>query len=254
MKILYSPDVFVRLSAITNIVGKREFSGYGFVRIDHETEDGPNFIVYDIELLDVGSTGWTEIPKEKILAMFDRKDAANRKLWFHRHPLGNGQPGPHNWSGTDQHTCTKEPLGAINPNDVGWALATVLTPGGWVGRIDRFKPGGFITTHLPVEVEIDLDIFHTARKLLNEQIEEEQKHTNVLTGKSDVRLRKENSQSLKPAEVFYDCGHKVIYDGKHAFVDWVQNKLNLAKTGVKSRLSRIASDTFANIREVIRKH
>lgn len=65
-----------------------------------------------------------------------------------RHPLGNGNPGPHNWSGTDEKTCTEEPLGSPAAL-TNWAAAIVITPKGWVGRIDSFK-NGHKTLHLPV--------------------------------------------------------------------------------------------------------
>lgn len=66
-----------------------------------------------------------------------------RQQWFSsnrmRHPLGNGKPGPHNWSGTDEHTATQEPLGGV-PGLVPWSVAIVLTSGGWVGRVDFHTP------------------------------------------------------------------------------------------------------------------
>ena len=77
-----------------------------------------------------------------------KRSSSNRMA----HPLGNGIPGPHNWSGTDEHTCTKEPLGG-SPDLIGWSVALVRTPGGWVGRIDNHKTKQ--TRHLEVFPKLD---------------------------------------------------------------------------------------------------
>ena len=173
MKIYFEPEVFLQLQQITEIVGKREYSGYGFVNIEKKDGD-TNFIVYEFVLLDVGNTGWTEFSAEKILPLLNRKDANQMKLWLHRHPVGNGVPGPHNWSATDQNTCTKEPLGCPDPSKVGWALAAVLTPNGWVGRVDYFKEDKVKTAHIPVGVRIKRNNIDEAQKLLDEQLANEQ--------------------------------------------------------------------------------
>jgi hypothetical protein len=65
-----------------------------------------------------------------------------------RHSLGNGIPGPQNWSARDELTIQTEPLGAP-PEAVNWSVSIVLTPGGFVGRIDNYVKG--ITQHLEVE-------------------------------------------------------------------------------------------------------
>ncbi len=68
-----------------------------------------------------------------------------------RHPLGTGIPGPHNWSGTDETTILREPMGST-PSAVNWSISIVLTPGGFVGRIDNYVKG--ITQHLEVEPNV----------------------------------------------------------------------------------------------------
>jgi len=75
------------------------------------------------------------------------------KLWWHRHPLGDGLPGPHNWSGLDHETCTKFPFGMAAPGS-GFTASIVRTPGGWAGRVDTYGPKAR-TVHLPVEVMQD---------------------------------------------------------------------------------------------------
>lgn len=168
MKIILTPDVFLRLVIIEELTEGREFSGYGFIEIEKD-DDVPNFRVYDIELLDVGTTGYTEFDSSAILNVMKREDASNMKLWFHKHPLGNGKPGAHNWSKIDNDTCTNQPLGCPDPDRVRWALAMVLTPGGWVGRVDRFAGRKCRSQHIQVDVEIDWDIVKQAQQLLAAQ-------------------------------------------------------------------------------------
>jgi hypothetical protein len=146
MQIEFSPEVALQLEAITVQTKGMEFSGFGFVDIQ-----GDIFYVYEFVLLDIGSTGWTEIPAEKLVPLYDRPDSKRMKLWLHRHPVGNGVPGRHNWSDTDERTCRLEPLGVpLGMQDsVRWSLAAVRTPGGWVGRYDTYGKNGQ-TVHIPV--------------------------------------------------------------------------------------------------------
>jgi hypothetical protein len=168
MKIRLKPSVFLRLEAATVLTEGLEFSGFGFVEIKKEGEE-KIFEVYEVVVLDVGSQGFTEIDATKILPLLDRPDAKQMKLWFHRHPMGNDTPGPHNWSGTDEHTATKEPLGGI-PETVKWALSIVRTPRTWVGRIDRFKDGEVKTNHLPVTYCTDEPFMQNITALKNEYL------------------------------------------------------------------------------------
>lgn len=131
MKIVLEPIVQAKLALMDKHSNKMEFSGYGYVEMK-----GNEMIVYDIVLMDIGTYGWTQFEPSKILKLLDREDASKMKLWFHRHPLGNGVPGSHNWSGTDDNTCKFEPLGGI-PELIKWCAAIVKTPHGWVGRIDN---------------------------------------------------------------------------------------------------------------------
>jgi len=95
------------------------------------------FYVDHVWLLDVGSVGFTEIDPALIMKIHQSEvNPSEIKLWWHRHPVGNGKPGPHNWSGTDEATCINEPLGS-SPQVVGWSVAIVRTPFGWVGRVDH---------------------------------------------------------------------------------------------------------------------
>lgn len=142
MNITLSPEVALKLETAKAQSKGLEVSGLGFI-VRHES----GLYVYDVEIFDIGSFAYTEFAAEKILPLLERTDARNLKLWWHIHPMGNGIPGPHNWSGTDEFTATKEPLGSI-PELVGWSAAIVRTPNGWVGRIDNHKTHK--TAHVPV--------------------------------------------------------------------------------------------------------
>jgi uncharacterized protein with PIN domain len=94
------------------------------------------------------------------------------KLWFHRHPIGSGTPGdPGNWSGTDNYTATKEPMG-VDPKLVQWSVAIVRTPGGWVGRVDLHVPTPK-TFHCAVEPRHpSAEVMEEAKQLLTPQLHE----------------------------------------------------------------------------------
>lgn len=142
MKIIIKPEVMYRLMAYAAIT-RDEYSGFGFC----ERKEG-DIYVYDFVLLDVGDPGYTEIEPARVLPLLQREDRKNMKVWLHRHPLGSGIPGPHNWSGRDERTIRLEPLGST-PEAVNWSVSIVLTPGGFVGRIDNYLNGK--TQHLEVE-------------------------------------------------------------------------------------------------------
>lgn len=148
-----SQSVLARLEATRVAVGNLEFSGLGFVDVLNKQID-TIYDIYDVVLLDVGSPGYTEIPSDKILSILDRSDAEKMKLWFHRHPLGNNNPGLHNWSSIDNQTIEKEPLGGI-PELVEWSISIVRTPQTWVGRVDHYLTEGVQTQHLPVYIHAD---------------------------------------------------------------------------------------------------
>lgn len=135
MKIILDPHIALLLETARGQVNC-EFSGLGFVKYQK-----PDFYVYDASILHVGSEGYTEIKTANILGLLNRPDAQAMKLWFHAHPVGDGIPGPHNWSSTDHNTCRETPLGGI-PELVKWAIAIVRTPRGWVGRFDSFGAQG----------------------------------------------------------------------------------------------------------------
>lgn len=143
MKITVAPAVMADLETITAATRGLEFSGMGYVE-----RRGNELHVYDFALGHVGSEGFTRLSTEFMLAQLERPDRSKMKAWIHRHPVGDGIPGPHCWSSVDEATIALAPLGGI-PEMVGWSISLVRTPHGWVGRLDRHTTGE--TMHLEVE-------------------------------------------------------------------------------------------------------
>ena len=141
-KLRMTGKVALRLETAVKETNGLEFSGLGFVK-----QEKGGLCIYDAVVLNVGSEGYTEIDPKKIFPLLEREDAANIKCWFHRHPIGNGIPGMHNWSGMDQDTIMTAPLGGI-PEIVKWSVSIVRTPLGWVGRVDNHVKR--TTVHVPV--------------------------------------------------------------------------------------------------------
>lgn len=158
IKIRLSYKVAADLEYIRGAVNNLEFSGFGFVE-----RFGDIFVVYDFELLHVGSWGFTQIKPEKTLELLSRPDADKLKCWIHQHPVGNGVPGPNNWSGMDNKTIAETPLGGI-PELVKWSISVVHTPRGWVGRMDNHITGK--TIHVPVEPTISEGLEEKVKFLL----------------------------------------------------------------------------------------
>ena len=150
MKICIEPEVMLRLQTIGVLNRGAEFSGVGWC--ERQTVAGQVVIrLYDFKLLDLGSEVFTEIPPAELVPLLDRPDRQNLRVWAHGHPIGDGIPGPDNWSGTDEHTIQTEPLGGV-PEMVGWSVSIVRTPRGWVGRVDNHLTRQ--TVHCPVEPDL----------------------------------------------------------------------------------------------------
>ncbi len=143
--IVIKPEVSAKLSLMEDASRGNEFSGFGF-----GDRSGCEFVIYDVVLMDIGTYAYTEFAPEKILKLMDRSDHDKMKVFFHRHPLGNGIPGSHNWSGIDERTIIETPLGGI-PELIEWSVSIVKTPKGWVGRIDNYLSKK--TIHMPVKFD-----------------------------------------------------------------------------------------------------
>jgi hypothetical protein len=162
IKLSHHADIHLTAWAIAT--NGKEFSGLGLIE-----KEGDVFHVVDVFLLGVGSEMYTEFNHERQRAL----GADPRlKLWFHRHPIGSGNVGdPGNWSGTDERTATKEPMG-VDPKLVQWSCAIVLTPGGWVGRVDLHVPKLKIF-HCAVEPRIPTpETVEEAKTLITPELEE----------------------------------------------------------------------------------
>ena len=99
MKIVLAKEVANQILTTAIATRFHEFSGFGFMK-----RTASSLFVYDFALLALGSAVFTEIDVKSFLPLLDRSDAQNMKVWLHCHPLGNGIPGPHNWSSTDDNT------------------------------------------------------------------------------------------------------------------------------------------------------
>jgi hypothetical protein len=168
MKLSLSPSAAIELETIANQTRGHEFSGIGRL-----SKNGDGMVVEDIVLLDVGSQGLTEISANDLYEVSQME--GDWRVWFHRHPVGNGKPGGHNWSFTDETTIQTSPLGGI-PQAIKWSVSIVRTPGGWVGRIDNHISGK--TVHLPVEGQGPVRAYKRAGELLEAyEIKEAKRYT-----------------------------------------------------------------------------
>ena len=134
--------VYGDLMYVASKTGPLEFIGNLFAEREPD-----RIVVYDFVLLSVGSAVYSEIKPELMLPLSKRPDAHKMHGMCHMHPVGNGVPGEHNWSGTDREWILETPLGSL-PQLVKWSFSIVLTPGGWVGRVDNYLTGK--TLHCPV--------------------------------------------------------------------------------------------------------
>jgi hypothetical protein len=154
--IKFTREAEVKLTAWNIATKGREFSGLGLIE-----KFGEVFWVMDVDLLGVGSTGFTEFSPERAHTLpLDPR----RKLWFHKHPISG-------WSGQDEYTATKEPLGGP-PQLVKWSVAIVRTPNGWIGRVDIHAPQAQ-TFHCPVEPNLPApEVIVDAQKLITPELDE----------------------------------------------------------------------------------
>ena len=84
MEINLTLEVARELEAWTHFT-PLEFSGIGFVK-----KFSKKLQVYRVEVLNIGSFGFTRIDPMLLLDFAGDPDA---KCWFHRHPVGDGKPG-----------------------------------------------------------------------------------------------------------------------------------------------------------------
>jgi len=149
LRIVLDEAVYQKVLAFTMFTNQ-EFSGNGFCELD---KDQNIIFVYDFVPLHIGTWATTEIPHERVLPLMHREDKANMLVWLHKHPCGNGIPGMHNWSSTDNNNIFNTPMGST-PDNIDFMVSIVMTPEGLVGRIDKYRDGKVITKHLEVSPNI----------------------------------------------------------------------------------------------------
>lgn len=161
MKVVIPDNILLHLESWIASAHGREVSGVGIMDIDQEKG---TFSIQKVWLLAAGSSAYTEIPGATMAKLVSEGITPDQiKLWWHRHPVGNGSPGPHNWSSTDDHTAMREPFG-ISPDMVGWMVSIVRTPLGWVARYDNHKR--MYTVHMPVTTSVNGSNHQSVIKLI----------------------------------------------------------------------------------------
>ncbi len=161
IKFVIPKGLLIHLETWISSAGGREVSGVGIMEADSEKK---TFTLKKCWLMAAGSTVYTEIPAARMANLVkDGINPSDIKVWWHRHPVGNGIPGSHNWSGTDNNTIRNEPFG-IDPEMVQWLVSIVRTPRGWVGRYDNHLKKE--TTHMEVQTVIKQSEYNSARTLI----------------------------------------------------------------------------------------
>lgn len=169
-KLLIPDRVLLHLESWVASAGNREVSGVGI--LDREPEK-KRFVLKKVWLLAAGSQSYTEIPGATMAKLVSEGVKPSEiKAWWHRHPMGDGKPGSHNWSGTDVNTIRKEPFG-IEPDMVGWLISVVRTPRGWVARFDNHKEK--YTIHMPVKTSVNGKSMNAVAHMIGQLEEQENK-------------------------------------------------------------------------------
>jgi hypothetical protein len=168
MAFVIPDNLLIHLESWIASAGGREVSGVGIMEVNAEAK---TFTLKKVWLMAAGSVAYTEIPGEQMQKLIKEGVRPDQlKVWWHRHPVGNGIPGPHNWSGTDNNTIREEPFG-IDPSMVGWLLSIVRTPRGWVGRYDSHENKQ--TIHMEVKTGVSQESLEAVAKIIERQVQAE---------------------------------------------------------------------------------
>ena len=177
MAFIIPDSLLIHLETWISSAGGREVSGVATMNADAEAK---TFTMTKCWLMAAGSVAYTEIPGERMANLIKEGVRPDQiKVWWHRHPVGNGVPGGHNWSGRDNQTIRDEPFG-IEPEMVGWLLSIVRTPRGWVARYDSHLRKE--TTHMKVTTKISSEQHEAAAKLIDRHAQAEAKTTQPAQG------------------------------------------------------------------------
>ena len=189
------PDgLLIHLETWISSAAGREVSGVGIMEKDPEAK---TFTLRKCWLMAAGSVAYTEIPGAKMMKLIKEGVRPDQlKVWWHRHPVGNGIPGPHNWSGTDNNTIRNEPFG-IDPSMVKWLLSIVRTPRGWVARYDSHEAKK--TIHMSVNTRISPKEYEATASLVEQHSQAEMKANMSQNSGQQVSLpRKRKHKYFKP--------------------------------------------------------
>lgn len=189
------PDgMLIHLETWISSAAGREVSGVGIMEKDSEAK---TFTLKKCWLMAAGSVAYTEIPGAKMVKLIKEGVRPDQlKVWWHRHPVGNGIPGPHNWSGTDNNTIRNEPFG-IDPSMVKWLLSIVRTPRGWVARYDSHETKK--TIHMSVNTRISPKEHAATANLIEQHAQAEMQANMSQNSGQQVSLpRKRKHQYFKP--------------------------------------------------------
>lgn len=159
-KFVIEPHLLMHLEAWVASAGGREVSGVGTL---NQYPEEKKFGLDRVWLMASGSSSYTEIPGAKMAQLIQEGVRPDQiKVWWHRHPVGNGITGPHNWSGTDNNTIREEPFG-IDPSMVKWLVSVVRTPYGWVARYDNHEKK--LTIHMKVDCGIEREEYISVKEM-----------------------------------------------------------------------------------------
>jgi hypothetical protein len=211
-KFIITPNLLMHLETWVASANGREVSGVGTVEINSEDK---TFTLKKVWLMASGSSSYTEIPGERMVELLKQGVKPNEiKVWWHRHPVGNGVTGSHNWSGTDNNTIRNEPFG-IDPSMVKWLLSIVRTPLGWVARHDNHETK--TTIHFPVDCGINREEYVAVESVVRQPAPVEQ------------APRQRTSVPLRPRRVRYQDSSAVT----ETALDVVHSKRVFKDLGMK---------------------
>lgn len=225
------PDgLLIHLETWISSAAGREVSGVGIMEKDPEAK---TFTLRKCWLMAAGSVAYTEIPGAKMVKLIEEGVRPDQlKVWWHRHPVGDGIPGPHNWSGTDNNTIRNEPFG-IDPSMVQWLLSIVRTPRGWVGRYDNHDRKQ--TVHMSVGTKVSPKQYAAAADLIDHHVQAELRAATAYSRGSEqvVSLPRKQGHRYFPSPVgSLRPRHDPAHPPKTDDVDPVFQQLDLEKGAV----------------------
>lgn len=199
MKFIIPDSLLIHLETWVASAEGREVSGVGTIEMNKEDA---TITLKRAWLMAAGSSVYTEIPAERMAGIIKegvRPDLI--KVWWHRHPVGNGIPGPHNWSGRDNKTIREEPFG-IEPDMVQWLVSIVRTPYGWVGRYDDHIKKQ--TIHMEVKTRVTREQYEAVGKIIGIDIQK------AAPAKPQLKVDRKAPKVGHQKKLFTDHAKKIV--------------------------------------------